>query len=425
MDNYSSEIVSIEAYEILDSRGNPTVKAAVTLASGAIGKASVPSGASTGSHEAFELRDKSSKRYGGRGVLGAVENVNTEIAPALVGISALDQQRADSIMIALDGTHNKSKLGANAILSVSIAIARAAAEHLGIPLYRYAGGALRSVMPIPMMNVINGGAHSDNGLDVQEFMIVPIGAESFAEALRMGAETYAALRGCLSQRGLSVALGDEGGFAPRISDEREALDMLLEAIKKAGYRAGEDIALALDVAATEWFRSDTGDYLLPKSERSYGTGELVSLLESLARDYPIISIEDGCAEDDISGWVSLTERLSGIALVGDDLFVTSRERVELGAEKHIANSVLIKPNQIGTVSEVAETVAYAHSKGYRTVMSHRSGETSDTSIADIAVALGCGMIKSGATARAERVAKYNRLLEIEAEIFSPTIARYC
>ena len=420
----ASEIKSVEGLEILDSRGNPTVMATVTLESGAKGSAAVPSGASTGSHEAHELRDGDKNRYLGRGVLGAVKNVNTTIASALVGVNAHEQQRIDSIMIALDGTRNKSNLGANAILSVSLAVCRAAAVDLGLPLFRYIGGAGVNSLPIPMMNVINGGAHSDNPLDFQEFMIVPHGAETYSESLRMGAEVYHNLRAILKSRSLSTALGDEGGFAPDISDERAAIELILSAIDKAGYRAGKDVSIALDVAASEWYKSDTGNYFLPKSKRVMTADELTEMLCRLTKEYPVISIEDGVGEDDISGWKTLTEKLSSIMLVGDDLFVTSSDRVLMGAREGIANSVLIKPNQIGTVSEVIETVTNASTLGYRSVMSHRSGETADSFISDLSVALGCGFIKTGAPARAERLAKYNRLLEIESELFSPVFPSF-
>ena len=424
MRNEASEIKNIEALEILDSRGNPTVMATVTLESGVKGRASVPSGASTGAYEAFELRDGDKGRYLGKGVQTAVKNVNTAIASALVGVCAHEQQRIDSIMIALDGTRNKSNLGANAILSVSLAVCRAAAAELGLPLFRYIGGAGANSLPIPMMNVINGGAHSDNPLDFQEFMIIPHGAESYGEALRTGTEVYHNLRAILKSRGLSTALGDEGGFAPDIADERAAIELIISAIEKAGYRPGKDVSIGLDVAASEWYKADTGNYFLPKSKRIMTSAELSDVLLSLTKDYPVISIEDGQGEDDISGWRALTEKLSSLMLVGDDLFVTSSDRVVMGAREKIANAVLIKPNQIGTLSEVQETVTAASALGYRSVMSHRSGETDDSFIADLSVALGCGFIKTGAPARAERLAKYNRLLEIESELFSPVFPSF-
>ena len=422
--NFNSEIRSITAREILDSRGNPTVEATVVLESGAVGIAAVPSGASTGAYEAVELRDGDKSRYNGKGVLKAVNNVNDEIASSLTGISALDQVRIDSLMIALDGTKNKSKLGANATLSVSLAAARAAANHLGIPLYRYIGGASVNTLPVPMMNILNGGAHADNNLDIQEFMIVPIGASSMSEALKMGSETYYSLKVLLSEKGLSTAIGDEGGFAPRLDGEREAIEFILSAIKKAGYKAGEDISLALDVAASEWYKSDTGNYYLPKTKVSYTPMQLSEVLCELISAYPLISIEDGMGEDDVEGWKLLTSAVKerNTLLVGDDLFVTNRERVEMGIKEKIANSVLIKPNQIGTLSEVMDTVEYAKSHSYRTIMSHRSGETEDTTIADLSVALRTEFIKTGAPARSERVAKYNRLAGIENELFSPNLS---
>ena len=414
------EIKSVFAREILDSRGNPTVEASVYLESGAVGIASVPSGASTGAHEAYELRDKE-KRYGGKGVLAAVESVNKRIAPSLIGVSALDQLRIDCIMIALDATHNKSNLGANAILSVSLAAARAAAAGLGLPLYRYIGGSAANTIPVPMMNILNGGVHAGNNIDIQEFMIVPRGASSFSESVRMCAEIYYKLRSILSEGRYSTAVGDEGGFAPNLASEREALDLICRATEAAGYRMGEEIFLALDVASSEWYSEKDKLYKLPKSGAVYTAGELSDMLSSLLADYPIISVEDGMAEDDIEGWRTLTERARGkeLLLVGDDLFVTSKQRLIMGVKHGIANAILIKPNQIGTVSEVCEVVEYARSHGYKCIMSHRSGETADTFIADLAVALGCELIKSGAPSRSERTEKYNRLMAIEAELFSP------
>ena len=422
--NFNSEIKSITAREVLDSRGNPTIEATVVLESGAAGAASVPSGASTGVYEALELRDGDKSRYNGKGVSRAVENVNNEIASSLIGISALDQVRIDSLMIALDGTKNKANLGANAMLSVSLAAARAAANHLSLPLYRYIGGASVNTLPIPMMNILNGGAHADNNLDIQEFMIVPVGASSMSEALRMGSETYYALKKLLSDKGLSTAIGDEGGFAPRLDGEREAMELILTAVKTAGYKAGEDIYLALDVAASEWYKSDTGSYYLPKTKVSYTPMQLSELLCELMSSYPLISIEDGMGEDDVEGWKILTSAVKerNVLLVGDDLFVTNRERVEMGVKEKIANAVLIKPNQIGTLSEVMDTVEYAKSHSYRTIMSHRSGETEDTTIADLSVALRTEFIKTGAPARSERVAKYNRLCAIENELFSSNLS---
>ena len=419
MISFNSEIREISAREILDSRGNPTVEATVLLESGATGVASVPSGASTGRYEACELRDKDG-RYGGRGVLRATDAVNTKITPALLGVSAIDQSRADSIMITLDGTGNKSNLGANAILSVSLAIARAAACHLGIPLYRYLGGARANFLPIPMMNIINGGVHADNNLDIQEFMIIPHGAENLVEAVRMGAEVYAALKKLLTADGLSVAIGDEGGFAPKLREERSALEYIVRAIEKAGFKAGEDISLGLDVASSEWYKNGKKSYHLPKSSKEMDSSGLLGELCSLTDEYPIISIEDGMGEDDFCGWQKMTERLaSKIMLVGDDLFVTNRERLEIGIKKEMANAILLKPNQIGTLSEVIETAERASTFGYKCVMSHRSGETADTFIADLSVALGCPYIKTGAPARSDRVEKYNRLMKIENEMFDP------
>lgn len=422
MKKVNSEIKRITAREILDSRGTPTVEATVMLESGAIGVASVPSGASTGIHEAKELRDRE-KRMHGKGVLRAVESVNDKISSALVGISALDQVRVDSIMIALDGTPNKSNLGANAILAVSLATARAAADHLGIPLYRYLGGSAENMLPVPMMNILNGGAHADNNLDVQEFMIVPHGAENIADAVRMGAEIYFHLKKILVDKGYSSGVGDEGGFAPNLENEKQAIELILEAISHAGLRAGTDVSIALDVASSEWYEEDKKCYVMPKSQKTLTPDELAEMLESLRREYPIISIEDGMGEDDVEGWRILTERMkSDTLLVGDDLFVTNKKRLIMGKTQKIANAILIKPNQIGTLSEVIETVDYAKANGYKTIMSHRSGETADTFIADLAVALGCELIKAGAPARSERTEKYNRLMKIESEMFTPVYA---
>ena len=419
MISLNSEIKEIYSREILDSRGNPTVEATVLLESGAMGTASVPSGASTGVHEACELRD-GGNRFFGKGVLRAVDSVNTKITPSLLGISALDQSRADSIMIALDGTKNKSNLGANAILSVSLATARAAAAHLGVPLYRYLGGESKNMLPIPMMNIINGGAHSDNNLDIQEFMVIPHGAESFSEAVRMGAEVYCTLKKILTNSGLSIAVGDEGGFAPKLESEKYAIEYIIKAIEKAGFKPGEEISLGLDIASSEWYKPGSASYLLPKNQKEFNRAEMLDMVSHLVEDYPIISVEDGMAEDDFIGWKSMTERLGDkTMLVGDDLFVTNKERLNIGIEKSLANAILIKPNQIGTVSEVVETVERARLASYKCVMSHRSGETADTFISDFAVALGCEFIKSGAPARAERVEKYNRLMQIESRIFSP------
>ena len=420
----NSEIKEIIAREILDSRGNPTVEATVVLESGAIGKASVPSGASTGRYEVYELRDND-KRYNGKGVLRAVRSVNEKIMPSLVGISALDQARADSIMRALDGTGNKSNLGANAILSVSLATARAAANHLGIPLYRYLGGAEKNLLPIPMMNIINGGAHANNNLDIQEFMIIPHGAESFAESVRMGAEVYSSLKKLLTASGMAVSVGDEGGFAPKLKDEKEAVEYIVKAIEKSGFKVGDEVSVGLDVASSEWYDTDSGLYLMPKANKKLDRDGILYMLSELTSEYPIISIEDGMSEDDISGWKDLTEKLGKkIMLVGDDLFVTNKERLKMGIDASLGNAILIKPNQIGTVSEVIETVDLAKQNGYKCIMSHRSGETADTFIADFAVSLGCEFIKSGAPARAERVEKYNRLTEIEGMMFSPLYYGY-
>lgn len=420
----NSEIKEIIAREILDSRGNPTVEATVVLESGAIGKASVPSGASTGRYEAYELRDND-KRYNGKGVLRAVSSVNEKIMPSLVGISALDQARADSIMIALDGTGNKSNLGANAILSVSLATARAAANHLGIPLYRYLGGAEKNLLPIPMMNIINGGAHANNNLDIQEFMIIPHGAESFAESVRMGAEVYSSLKKLLTASGMAVSVGDEGGFAPKLKDEKEAVEYIVKAIEKSGFKVGDDVSVGLDVASSEWYDTVSGTYLMPKANKKLDRDGILYMLSEFTSEYPVISVEDGMSEDDILGWKDLTKKLGKkIMLVGDDLFVTNKERLKMGIDESLGNAILIKPNQIGTVSEVVETVDLAKQNGYKCIMSHRSGETADTFIADFAVALGCEFIKSGAPARAERVEKYNRLTEIEGMMFSPLYYGY-
>ena len=419
MIGFNSEIKEIYAREILDSRGNPTVEATVLLESGAAGTASVPSGASTGAYEAYEMRDGDA-RFLGKGVLRAVDSVNSKITPTLVGISALDQSRADSIMIALDGTKNKSNLGANAILSVSLAIARAAAAHIGMPLYRYLGGESKNTLPVPMMNIINGGAHADNNLDIQEFMVIPHGADNFSEAVRMGAEVYAALKKLLTDAALSVAVGDEGGFAPKLENEKYAIEYIVKAIEKAGFKPGEEISIGLDVASSEWFKGDSASYLLPKAKKSLSREEILDMITDITDSYPVISVEDGMAEDDFSGWKILTEKLGNkIMLVGDDLFVTNKERLNMGIERSLANAILIKPNQIGTLSEVIETVERAKNASYKCIMSHRSGETTDTFISDLAVALGCEFIKSGAPARAERVEKYNRLMYIESRLFSP------
>ena len=406
-----SEIELLIGREILDSRGNPTVEVEALLESGATGRAAVPAGASTGTHEAAELRD-SGDRYGGKGVLTAVANVNGEISEALEGMEALDQRGVDAALVDLDGTPNKARLGANAILGVSLAVARAAAEESGLPLYRYVGGAGAHVLPVPMLNVLNGGVHADNNVDLQEFMIVPVGAASFSEALRWGAETYHSLRSVLRARGMSTSVGDEGGFAPDLPSNEEAVRVLLEAVEKAGLRPGTDVAVALDAASSEFYRD--GAYRLDGEGRSLGAADFAGYLADLCDRYPIVSIEDGMAEDDWDGWVALTSSLGDrVQLVGDDLFVTNVERLERGIELGVANSILIKVNQIGTLSETLDTVRRASRSSYTSVISHRSGETEDTTIADLAVATNCGQIKTGAPARSDRVAKYNQLLRIE------------
>jgi enolase len=411
-----SPIRSIVAREILDSRGNPTLEADVTLDGNVRGRAAVPSGASTGVHEAVELRDGDQLRFGGKGVLRAVENANNIIAPALIGENAIQQRTIDRIMINLDGSPNKERLGANAILAVSMAVSRAAAAALGLPLYRYLGGTNACILPVPMMNIINGGAHADNNLDPQEFMIVPAGARSFAESLRMGTETFHALKGVLKKKGYATGVGDEGGFAPNLKSSEEALDMITEAIGKAGYEPGKQIYLALDVAASEMH--EEGKYCFKKSGGARLTVEqMVQLYERWTKQYPIVSIEDGMAEDDRQGWIALTEALGDkIQLVGDDVFVTNPERLANGIADGVANSILIKLNQIGTVSETLDTIELAKTDSYTTVISHRSGETEDAFIADLAVACNAGQIKTGSASRTDRVAKYNQLLRIEAEL---------
>jgi len=413
-----TEIVAIHAREILDSRGNPTVEADVLLASGSMGRAAVPSGASTGEHEAVELRDGDKTHYLGKGVLQAVENVESVIAPELAGMDAANQRLIDATMIALDGTENKGKLGANAILAVSMACSRAAANALQIPLYRYLGGVNASVLPVPMMNIINGGAHADNNVDFQEFMVMPVGAERFADALRWGVEVFHHLKGVLKKKGYSTAVGDEGGFAPSLKSNVEAIEVILEAIQLAGYKAGEEIAIALDPAASEFFDKAKGKYVFKKSDKSERTSEeMTRFWESWVRQYPIISLEDGLAEDDWAGWQFLTKELGEkIQLVGDDLFVTNTERLQKGIEEGVGNSILIKVNQIGTVSETFEAIALGRRYGYTSVISHRSGETEDSFIADLAVATGAGQIKTGSASRTDRIAKYNQLLRIEEEL---------
>ena len=406
-------IESIQAREILDSRGRPTVEAEVHLVNGSMGLAQVPSGASTGSFEAHELRDGDKGRYSGKGVLTAVKNVEEQITPNLVKINALNQNLVDSKMIEIDGSPNKSNLGANAILAVSLATAKAAANSVGMPLYRYLGGPQASLLPVPLMNVINGGAHAANNVDIQEFMIVPVGATSFKEALRWGAEVFATLSGVLKDKGLLGGVGDEGGYAPNLGSNQEALDILIAAIKKAGYKPGEQVALALDVAASEFYKD--GNYIYDGATHS--PGELIDYLASLVDQYPIVSIEDGLHEEDWESWVQLTQKLgSKVQLVGDDLFVTNGSRLQKGIDMAAGNSILIKLNQIGSLSETLETIDLATRNGYRSVISHRSGETEDTTIADLAVGTRSGQIKTGSLCRSERVAKYNRLLRIEDEL---------
>ncbi len=409
-----SIIEHIAGREVLDSRGNPTIEVEVILESGASGRAMVPSGASTGAFEAVELRD-GEDRYGGKGVLTAVGHVDEEIYDTLVGFDATDQRDIDRVLIELDGTDNKGRLGANAILGVSLAVARAAADDLSLPLYRYIGGVNAHVLPVPMMNVLNGGEHADNNVDIQEFMIMPVGAASFSEALRWGAETYHVLKKVLHDRGLSTAIGDEGGFAPNLASNEEAVTLLIEAIEKAGFTPGEDIAIALDAASTEFYRD--GNYVLAGEGRTLSPSEMVAYFDSLCSRYPIVSIEDGMSEEDWDGWSQLTATLgSRVQLVGDDLFVTNTERLARGIEAGVANSILVKVNQIGSLTETLESVAMATRAGYTAVMSHRSGETEDTTIADLAVATNCGQIKTGAPARSDRVAKYNQLLRIEDDL---------
>ncbi|NLJ31457.1 MAG: phosphopyruvate hydratase [Clostridiales bacterium] len=417
----NSVIENIEAMEILDSRGNPTVRAEVTLADGTTGAAAVPSGASTGEFEAVELRDGDKSRYQGKGVLKAVENVNTAIFNALKGMDARRQSELDQTMLALDGTENKSKLGANAILSVSLAAAKAAAASLGIPLYRYIGGCEARTLPVPMMNILNGGAHASNNVDIQEFMIMPVGAPSFAEGLRWCAEVFHSLKKVLSDRGLSTAVGDEGGFAPNLNDDEEALKAILEGIEKAGYRPGEQFRIAMDPASSEWYQKD-GSYLLTKKQKRMSADELIGFWDKLISNYPVISLEDGLAEEDWDGWKKLTEALGQkVQLVGDDLFVTNTKRLKKGIGLGVANSILIKLNQIGTLTETLDAIYTAQRAGYTAVVSHRSGETEDTTIADLVVAVNAGQIKTGAPSRSERVAKYNRLLQIECELGSTSL----
>ena len=410
-----STIISVHAREILDSRGNPTIEADVTLSSGAAGRAAVPSGASTGEHEAVELRDGDPKRYGGKGVLKAVANVEGEIAKRVNGFDVEDQGKLDQALIDLDGTPNKGRLGANAILGTSLAVAHAAANAKGVPLYRHLGGQDASLLPLPMANILNGGVHADTSVDLQEFMVCAVGARSFSEAIRATSEVYHALKGVLKSRGLATAVGDEGGFAPQLASNEDALKLIVEAIAKAGYRAGEDIAIALDPASSEFYKD--GKYVLKGEGRTLEAAGLSGLYDEWTERYPIVSIEDGMAEDDWGGWDQLTRAIGArVQLVGDDLFVTKVARLRQGIERGVANSILIKVNQIGTLSETLEAIDLARKAGYSAVISHRSGETEDTTIADLAVATGAGMIKTGAPARSDRVAKYNRLLAIEAEL---------
>ena len=413
-----SEIIAIQAREILDSRGNPTVEAEVFLESGAHGRAAVPSGASTGTREALELRDKDSKRYLGKGVLKAVENINDTLTPHLLGIEATRQALIDQIMLDLDDTHNKEKLGANAILGVSLAVAKAAAAELELPLYNYLGGVNAKVLPVPMMNILNGGAHADNNVDIQEFMILPAGASSFAEALRMGAETFHALKGVLKKKGLATAGGDEGGFAPNLRSNEEAMESLLEGITKAGYAPGKDIFIGIDAASSEFYSAEEKLYVLQaEAQPKKSAEELIALYADWTKKYPLISIEDGLDESDWDGWKKLTEALGGrIQLVGDDIFVTNTSILKEGIAKGIGNSILIKLNQIGSLTETIDAVDMAHRARYTAVISHRSGETEDSTIADLAVALNSGQIKTGAPSRSDRVAKYNQLLRIEEEL---------
>jgi len=413
-------IIHVHGRQILDSRGNPTVEVEVLLEDGSLGRAAVPSGASTGAHEAVEKRDGDKTRWLGKGVGQAVEAVNGEIAQAVIGMEAEDQAEIDAALIALDGTENKSRLGANAILGVSLAVAKAAADARGLPLYRYVGGVSAQTLPVPMMNILNGGAHADNPIDFQEFMIMPVGAASFAEGLRCGAEIFHTLKKGLHEAGLATAVGDEGGFAPNLASARKALDFIMRSIEQAGYTPGDDVVLALDCAATEFFRD--GAYLMEGEGMTLSPDEMAAFLGQLCNDYPIASIEDGMAEDDLAGWKAVTDLLGRrIQLVGDDLFVTNPKRLAMGIQDGLANSILIKVNQIGTLTETLAAVSLAHRSAYTAVMSHRSGETEDTTIADLAVATNCGQIKTGSLARSDRLAKYNQLLRIEEELGSAAI----
>lgn len=410
------EIIDVYAREVLDSRANPTVEVEVELEDGSFGRAIVPSGASTGAFEAVELRDGDKSRFLGKGVLKAVQNVNEIIAPELIGMNVFDQTLIDKVMIELDGTPNKGKLGANAILGVSLAVARAGAAALGLPLYQYIGGVNAKVLPVPMMNILNGGKHADNNVDLQEFMAMPVGAKSFAEALRMGAEVYHSLKKTLAAKGYNTAIGDEGGFAPDLKSNEEAIQVIVEAIEKAGYKPGEQVAIAMDPAASELYKED-GKYHLDGEGKVFTSEEMVAFYENLVNKYPIVSIEDGLAEEDWDGWKIMTERLGKrIQLVGDDLFVTNTERLSKGIKLGVTNSILIKLNQIGTLTETIEAIQMAQRAGYTAVVSHRSGETEDSTIADLVVAMNAGQIKTGAPARTDRVAKYNQLLRIEDEL---------
>jgi len=412
-----SNIIEVHAREILDSRGNPTIEVEVLTESGYFGSAAIPSGASTGEHEAVELRDGDKGRYLGKGVLKAVQNVNEIIAPELIGEDVLDQTYIDNLMIELDGTPNKAKLGANAILGVSLAVARAAAAYVGLPFYKYIGGVNARVLPVPMMNILNGGKHADNNVDLQEFMIFPIGANSFAEALQMGVETFHNLKAVLKRRGLNTAVGDEGGFAPNLRSNEEAIEVILEAAQKTGYTIGKQLFIALDPASSEFYNAEKGVYVLKSEKRSLSSEEMVAYYENLVNKYPIASIEDGLAEDDWQGWVYLTEKLGNkIQIVGDDLLVTNVERIQRAIKEKAVNSVLIKLNQIGTLTETLNAIELAHRNGWTTVISHRSGETEDTTIADLAVAVNAGQIKTGSACRTDRVCKYNQLLRIEEEL---------
>ncbi len=412
-------IKEIKARQIFDSRSNPTVEAEVLLENGFTGRGAVPSGASTGSHEAVELRD-GGKEYCGKGVTKAVANINTTINEILCGKEAADIYQIDKLMIEADGTNNKSNFGANATLAVSIACIKAAASSHKVPLYEFIGGINAAVLPVPMMNILNGGAHADNNIDIQEFMIMPFGASSFANAMQMGTEIYSALKNLLKQKNMLTAVGDEGGFAPNLESDEQALDLLVDAITAAGYKPGDDVKIAVDAAASEWYKNNS--YIQPKSGRNLTSDELVSYFENLSQKYPIFSIEDPLAEDDFEGFTKITTKIGkNVQIVGDDLFVTNRERLKSGIQSGSANAILIKPNQIGTISETIETIRLAMNNGYRTVMSHRSGETEDSTIADLAVALGCGQIKTGAPARSDRVAKYNQLLRIEEQLVSRAI----